>query len=324
MRRQYISGLAAGERVDGTFALRAKEMRAARSGDAYLSLEFSDRSGRIKGIMFRPGREEESIPAGTVARVKGVVTVYRGVPQISVESMRGTADYDQWEILPASRRDSEEMDAELRKHVEAIADPMLAAVVRSVFGDRGFMKMFRLSPATCDSHRACIGGLLEHTVAVAGMCSAAADLYPQINRDFLLAGALLHDIGVVDAISVGGAIELTDRGLMLGSTLLTERRLVAAAQSALLPAALDYLVHVVISHDAATAPPGAVRPRSLEAAVLSGVHELDVRASVHMSESRKAGAAGEPWTAAGTMALQHVSSRDAAGKSVLREGEPAA
>ncbi|MHB8740664.1 MAG: OB-fold nucleic acid binding domain-containing protein, partial [Coriobacteriia bacterium] len=179
MERQYAIGLQAGERVDVAFALRAKEMRSSRTGEAYLSLEFGDRSGSIGGIMFRPGREAESVPSGTVVNVRGTVTAYRGVLRISVETMRPAARYDLREIMPAGPRDADEMLEELRNHVRAIEDRGLGLLVRTIFADREFMKRFKACPATRSGHHAYIGGLLEHTVAVAGICRTMSDLHPQ-------------------------------------------------------------------------------------------------------------------------------------------------
>ena len=164
MGRQYAGAVSVGESVDATFALRAKEMRASRNGEAYLSLEFGDRSGRISGIMFRPGREAESVPSGTVVHVRGTVTEYRGVRRISVDSLKPALRYEPRELLPASPRDTGEMMGELREHTRAIRDRGLFTLVTSVFGDRGFMARFRTCPATRVGHHA------------SGVCSSTPSL----------------------------------------------------------------------------------------------------------------------------------------------------
>ncbi|MDY0341471.1 MAG: HD domain-containing protein [Coriobacteriia bacterium] len=306
MERQYAIGLMVGERVDAQFALRAKEMRASRTGEAYLSLEFGDRSGRIGGIMFRPGREAESVPTGTVVYVRGTVTAYRGVLRISVEAMHPALRYDLREIMPAGPRDIDEMLEELRNHVRAIQDRGLGLLVRSIFADRELMKRFKACPATRSDHHAYINGLLEHTVAVAGICRTMADLHPEIDADLLLAGALLHDIGVVDALEFQTSIERTDRGRLIGPSILGERRLVAAAAgTGLVPEqVVDQLAHMLLSHESASGGVEGLRPCTLEATVLASAHALDARSAEYVTTGRRASAVGESWTEDGVRVLQ--------------------
>ncbi|MBN2248394.1 MAG: HD domain-containing protein [Coriobacteriia bacterium] len=306
MERQYAVGLRAGDRVDAVFALRAKEMRASRTGEAYLSLEFGDRSGGIGGIMFRPGREAESIPTGTVVLVRGTVTAYRGVLRISVETVRPASRYDLREIMPAGPRDTDEMLEELRDHVRAIGDRGLGLLVRTIFADREFMKRFKSCPATRSDHHAYIGGLLEHTVAVAGICRTMADLHPQIDADLLLAGALLHDIGVVDTLEFQTSIELTDRGRLLGAAVLGERRLAASAAGGTpdLGQVGDQLAHMILSHEVETTAEGGLRPCTLEATVLARAHALDARSAEYIAAGQRAGAVGESWTGDGARVIQ--------------------
>jgi 3'-5' exoribonuclease len=320
MPRQYTVSLTAGEKVDTTFALRSKEMRSSRTGEAYLSLEFADRSGRIAGIMFRPGREAESVPVGTVVTVRGTVTAYRGVLRVSVTSMKPASRYELRELLPASPRDVSEMMSELREHVRAIADPGLSGLVKAVFGDRGFMHTFRVCPASRSEHHAYIGGLLEHTVAVAGLCRTMADLHPQVDGDLLLAGALLHDIGVVDELEFQTAIEYTDRGRLSGHTVLGDRRLLAACASSGCPLTqdvLEHLSHMMLSHHVDSEQGGLPRPRTLEASVLAQVDSLDARTSGFIVEGRMAGMVGEQWTGGG---IQAVSPRSGQGSGSAAAG----
>lgn len=301
MGRQYAGAMSAGESVDATFTLRAKEMRSSRAGEAYLSLEFGDRSGRIGGIMFRPGREAESVPTGTVVHVRGTVTEYRGILRVSVDSVKPALRYELRELLPASPRDTSEMMAELREHTRAIKDRDLSAVVKAVFGQREFMARFRSCPASRSDHHAYVGGLLEHTVAVAGICRTMSDLYPQIDADLLLAGALLHDIGVVDALELSTSIELTEQGRLLGAAILGERRLssvnIGGPDSRC--GVLDHLRHMMLSHDGGVGAEGGLRPCTLEASVLSHAHDLDARAASFIASARSAGMVGESWTGDG-------------------------
>lgn len=304
MGRQYVATLSVGDSVDAVFALRAKEMRAARTGEAYLTLELSDRTGRMSGIMFRPGREPLSTPAGSVVRIRGAVTSYRGTVRLNVESMRSVSEYDPSEILPAGTRDPKELLAELRSLVSSIENPVLASIVRRVFGDVSFMSRFKRCPASQDYHHAYIGGLLEHTVSVATLCRMLADIYPHVDDDLLLAGALLHDIGKVDELEYTIGIDYTDDGRMIGHVLLGERRVGAAIRALgdVVPRDLaTRLSHILLSHHGELEWGSPKRPCTLEALVLHHADNLDAKTAGFIAAAASAGLVDEPWTDAGNL-----------------------
>lgn len=304
MKRQQVVGLTAGERVDSIFAVRTKEMRAARTGEAYLTFDLSDRSGRIGAIMFRPDREAETLPTGTIVRVRGTVTSYRGVDRISIETIRPAARYDARDILPTGPRDEAEMLAELRSVMRAIKDRRLVAVLRTVFGDTAFMDRFKLSPGSQSHHHAYLGGLLEHTVAVARLCRGLAGLYPHLDLDLLLTGALLHDIGKVDELTFETGIDYTDEGRLLGHVVLGERRVrtAIAGLGDLIPAELAArLSHVMLAHHGELEWGSPMRPSTLEALVLHHADNLDAKAAGFIEATASAGFVEEAWTDSGNL-----------------------
>lgn len=299
MDRQYAAMIREGERVDAVFALRAKELRAARTGEAYLYVELGDRSGRIAGVMFRPSREAETVPAGSVVRVRGRATSYRGVLRIAIDTLRPATQYDPRDLVPAGTRDEKEMLAELRAHARSVTDPRLRRVLRAVFGDSSFLARFARCPASQSYHHAYIGGLLEHTLAVAALCRAAAALYPQIDQDLLLAGALLHDVGKVDELRFETGIEYTDEGRLLGHVVLGERRVRAAiaALNGVVPEDLSAkLSHVLLSHHGELEWGSPKRPCTLEALVLHHADNFDAKTGGFVQAAAAATMVDEPWT----------------------------
>lgn len=304
MERRYIEMMQAGDRVDADFALRAKEMRAARTGEAYLTLELADRTGSIAGVMFRPGSDAIGVPAGTVVRVRGMVTSYRGVLRISAERLKPVAEFDPAQILPSGTRDVEELLAELRQLVASVTTPALRAVLLAVFGDREFMQRFKLCPAAQTYHHAYLGGLLEHTVSVASLCAMLSDLYPHADRDLLVASALLHDIGKVDELEFGTDIRYTDEGRMIGHLLLGERRVRSAIESLgeqVLPDLATRISHVLLSHHGELEWGSPKRPCMLEALMLHHADNLDAKTAGFIAASAGAGLVEESWTDAGNL-----------------------
>ncbi len=298
MKAHYAATVCEGERVETVFAMPVKEMRSARTGEAYLSLEFADASGRIGGIMFRPGRNAMSVPEGSVVHVRGTVTSYRGVRRVSVESLGPATGFDVRDVLPAGTRDPDELVAELRALFRGIRDRRLAAVVRGVYGDRTFMERFRQSPGDPEGHHAYIGGLLEHTVTVASACRSLAALYTHADADLLLTGALLHDVGTVDTLVLEHGFGYTDEGRMLGHSVLGERRARGAARSSsggLPEGTMLQLSHLILSHHGGPDSGGAVEPCTLEAGLLRHVVALDAAAGAHVEATAPAARAGERW-----------------------------
>lgn len=320
MGRKFTAELRPGDRVDATFALTAKEMRAARTGEAYLSLELRDRTGRIPGIMFRPGREAEAVPVGVVVRTRGIVTEYRGVARVSVDSLTVADRYEPREILPTGTRDERELMAELRSLIASVKRPALAALLRAVFGDVGMMRRFRVWPATVDGHHSYLGGLLEHTVGVASMCAHLTEAISHADADLLLTGALLHDVGVVDAIDIGAGLHASDEGRLLGHSWLTIRRVesvLAALKTGVDGDDRAGLLHMIGAHDDREAGEG-LRPQTIEALVLAHADHVDSDIARFLDVTGRARIVGERWTDADNRFGRHLRVPEGEG---LRAGE---
>lgn len=299
MKEAYIASLKEGARVDSVFALRSKELRATRAGDAYLSMRIADRTGSMAAVMFRPDKATEAVPSGSIVRVRGTVTTYRGVPRVSVQSLMPCADYALSDMLPSGPRDTAELVEELRALVCSVRQPALRRLLRTIFGDKEFFARFVECPAAQTYHHAYVGGLLEHTVAVATMCGCLAELYPAADSDLLLTGALLHDIGKVDELAFGTSIEYTNEGRLLGHVILGERRVrtVLASTPGKMPLDLEVrLSHVMISHHGELEWGAPTRPRTLEALILHHADNMDAKTAGFVEAARAATLVEEPWT----------------------------
>jgi 3'-5' exoribonuclease len=299
MKRQYLSELCEGAPVDSQFAVRSRDLRVTRTGNAYLAMELSDRTGVMPAVMFRPGPGEWSLPLGTAATVRGVVTTYRGVKRISVEAMRPAADYDRRDMLPAGSRKQAELVAVLDALIARIEHPGLRHVVDSVLGAPSLSGRFRDCPASRQQHHAYVGGLLEHTVAVTSLCRVLALRYDGIDGDLLVAGALLHDVGTVEELTYETTIELTDAGRLLGHVLLGQRIVSAAIDTAGegLPSALGLrLLHLVASHHGEAEQGTPALPALLESVVLHQADEIDAQAAGFMQAVAGTAVMDERWT----------------------------
>jgi len=299
MKSQYAAELAEGVRVDSAFVIRAKEMRMARTGDAYLALELADRSGRIAGVWFRPAADSIPIPAGSVVTVRGTVTRFRGTKRVSVESLRAAEKWDAEDFIAAGTRDESELVESFRQLVASVTDAGLASVLRAVFGDREFLSRFRKCPGSQSYHHAHVGGLLEHTVAVAQLSATLGSVYDQVDSDLLVTAALLHDIGKVDELEFGTSIEYTHEGRLLGHVVLGVRRVQEAIRRKGVRVSDDVRVrleHAILSHHGELEWGSPKRPATIEALLLHHADNLDAKADGFCSATAGAAMAEEVWT----------------------------
>lgn len=285
-----LAALTAGTPLSGVYACTRKDLLVARNGRPYLAVELADRSGRITARAFRNAASlAANFERGDLVQIEGQVTLFRGELVAELQSIQ-RVDPDGVElarVLPHTRRDLGELDGFFEYLAREITDPPLAALVRAFVDDDEFREQFREAPCTRDGHHAYVGGLLEHTVAVATLAHELCQVHPRLDRSLLLAAALLHDVGKTREFQLGGEITLTREGELIGHLALGQRLVEdrARALPALDDARLDALIHCLLTHHGPELVPGR-RFRSAEAAALHRLNQLD--AAVHSALLRPA------------------------------------
>ena len=299
MKEQYIKELADGSYVDSVFILSSKELRSSRNGVSYLSMELSDRTGRMPAVWFQPTSGGSRLPAGSAASVRGRVTTYRGLRRVSVEAMAPASDFEAADMMPDGVDDKASIIQEFKQMAASVRDPSLRRILGAVFGDRVFFARFCECPGAQTHHHAFLGGLVRHSVAVARICRTLATEYPSVDSDLLVTAALLHDIGKVDELSWASSIEYTDQGRLLGHVVLGDRRMHASVGSLRKPvngALLTRLSHAMLSHHGELEWGAPRRPSTIEALLLHHADNLDAKASGFVQLVSGASAAQERWT----------------------------
>ena len=269
-----IATLRAGDDVDGVFACARKDRLTARSGSPYLALELRDRSGAIQGRAFRDadllsGRFER----GELVRVRGRVERFRDELQVEVREIARAEAADPASFLPVAYRDVDELDGFLEHLAREVHDAEYAALLEALLGDAALRAEWRRAPCTRAGHHAYLGGLLEHTVAVATLALEACQLHPRLNSDLLICAALVHDLGKTREFAYGAEISLTDEGRLLGHVVLGQQ-LIDARAGAMSADKRLALAHCVLCHHGAEAAPGR-RFGSAEALALYRLNALD-------------------------------------------------
>lgn len=296
--KRFVAELEVGERIDTDFLLQRCELRTGRTGNAYLAVVFSDKSGRINGRMWENAEETvRGVKEGDYVRVLGVVETYQSRRQIKIDGIE-PADrdgIDPSDYLPASQRDVAEMYAELIGIIEGVENPHLKALLEATFGDDRIAARFRRAPGGVMLHHAYVGGLLEHTLSVVHLARRIAGHYADVDRDLLITGACLHDLGKIWELAYERAFEYTEEGRLVGHIVM-EASWIGRRMDEIegFPQRLRlHVLHLLASHHGIFEHGAPVQPATREALVLHYIDDLDSKMGaidVAIAEAESSGA----------------------------------
>jgi 3'-5' exoribonuclease len=278
------------------FMLQDVTERTTKDGRAYLLCTVQDKSGQMGGVFWSvPPYVQEWVEGDTAVFITGRVVAYKGALQINITDLNPATGADLTELLPTSHRPQDEMVAELQAIIATLDQPWQELVTHLLLTD-AFLPLFSQSPAARNMHHAYIGGLLEHTLSMAAIGDKLAAHYPYVNRNLLLAGVLLHDMGKTKEYSVGGSFELTDDGRLVGHIVRAIVMVEKAAATINFPqAALRQLVHLIAAHHGNQEWGSPVTPKSLEAVILHQIDLLDSRVQGFLDHIHS-DTSGKTWT----------------------------
>ncbi len=280
------------------FLLREKSISTTRSGSDLVRFVFADRSGSIPGVMFDTASYlYDSLEPGQGVEVSGRVEDFRGSLQIKVEHIMPTDLGDLSEYVPVANRPIEEMKVELDGLLAGVRQPDLRRLLKAIFGDEALYEDFCRAPAAKFFHHACLGGLLEHTLAVARLVDTAAWLYPEMDRDLAITLALLHDLGKVRAYD-HQSFDLTHEGALLGHLYMT-----ASAVERAMEGLEDFdtdlgrlVIHGLLAHHGRLEHGSPVVPMTIEAIVAHQADDMDANARGAIDHLTRADVESEAFT----------------------------
>jgi 3'-5' exoribonuclease len=258
-RTLTVSELRAGAEVHGVYACTRKERLTTRSGSPYLSLELRDQTGVIPARAFRDadalaGRFDR----GDLVRASGRVERFRDalvVEILQIERVAADDPVDPGAFLPRAYRDLDELDGFLEHLAGEVHDRQYRALLDRLLADAELRAEWRRAPCSRTGHHAYLGGLLEHTVAVATLAHDLCQLHPRLQPDLLLTAAITHDLGRTREFTYGAEIGLTEEGRLLGH-LVTGERIISERATALDTEHRLALLHCVLTHHGPSAAPG--------------------------------------------------------------------
>ncbi len=301
MKDIYVSdlmGFEEGKLFDGFFLVLAKQQRATKQNKAYLSLALGDKTGQIEARVWEPGdpRIAQPFDRGDLVKVRGSVSRYEDRVQLKVEQLRRALpdEADKLDMLPATKHDVGELWRQLEATVAGMTNPDLQRLLRALFANAGLAQAFREAPAARQLHHAWLGGLLEHVVSLLGLADRVAAHYPLLDRDLLLTGVILHDIGKTRELEWETGFDYTVEGVLLGHIQMGAE-MVEKTIDALpgFPGRLRTLVlHLILSHHGKLEFGSPKLPMIPEALALNFVDDFDAKMQAMASEFEKAAREG--------------------------------
>jgi 3'-5' exoribonuclease len=280
MKSPYVSELEPNKLITTSFLVHSKEIRQKKSGELYLSLLLADRTGELDAKMWDNVAEVlEAFDRDDFVRVKGLVQIFHNRPQMTIHKVRRMDDseIDFNDYFPSSQRDQGEMWTELRSLVSGLTNVHLKALLDAVLDDEEIAGRYRRAPAAKHIHHAFLGGLIEHVLSVCAMAQLAAQHYTYIDRDLLLTGVILHDIGKIYELNYERGFSYSNEGQLLGHINIGVR-IVGDKLRGLpdFPPALRMLVeHMILSHHGKLEFGSPKLPQFPEAMLLHYLDDMD-------------------------------------------------
>jgi 3'-5' exoribonuclease len=282
VKATFINLYKTGQAVEDIFVARKKQLAHKKDGDAYLTMMLVDRTGSIRAVLWdNVSQMNETFSEGDYVKVRGKVQQYREALQLVIHKIE-KADLrlvDARDFLPSTPHDTSRMMNRLVQAINGIHDKDLAGLLEAFFSDESFMERFRTAPAAKNMHHAYLGGLLEHTLSVVRLLEGISNHYKGINKDLLITGGILHDIGKIHEFSYETYIDYSDQGRLLGHIAigveLVKERLAGLPG---FPEDLALLLkHMILSHHGSRELGSPEPPKTLEAIILYYVDDLDAK-----------------------------------------------
>ncbi len=293
--RVYIRDLQAAQNIDGVFAVQNCQLGKAKNGKPFIRCLLADKTGRTPGRMWNTSEEQfQTLPTDGFVWIAGQTQPYQGEMQIIIHDIRPfepTAQ-DLAELLPSTEHDIDQMFSEVLGFLQSLEHPAIKELANRYLEDGELMDKFCKAPAAMTLHHAYLGGLLEHTLGLMRLANAFCPLYPQLNRDIVLFGLFLHDLGKCDELTWENGFGYSEDGQLIGhiarGAIWLEQKAKACEEAgAKVPTAiLRVLGHIILSHHG-TAEFGALKlPATPEAIAISILDNLDAKLNMALAVTR--------------------------------------
>lgn len=280
---KYIENFHDGLRVSDVYLVKSKNTALTKNGKEYLNVTLQDKTGSVDAKVWEPNSPGiNEFEALDYVHVDGNVTVYNGVNQLSIQrlSVAREGEYEPKDYLPTSGRETGDMKKELDTYIDSVSNPYLNKLLRLIFiEDTDFYKEFSVHSAAKSVHHGYVGGLMEHTLSVAGICDFFGKHYPDLNRDLMLTAALCHDIGKVRELTAFPRNDYSDEGQLIGHIVIGYEMIMSKLRSIadFPPTLAAELGHCILSHHGELEFGSPKKPALMEAMALAFADNADAK-----------------------------------------------
>lgn len=301
MKNIYVKNIKPGEKVRDTFLVADKTLAFSQKGSPYLNLILKDKTGEVEGKIWERAIEWDKVfKKGDIIDIDSRGVSFRNAVQINVLDLKKVDDQeiDPADYFPVARGDRDEMFAALVAFIDRVETPPLQALLRAFFEDEAIVTRFKKAPAAKGFHHVYVGGLLEHTLSVTRLLDLAAKHYQGINRDLLLTGGILHDIGKIHEFSYDRLVNYTDQGRLIGHIVMGVEMLdakIATLENFPEQLAME-LRHLMLSHHGTLEFGSPKRPKTLEALIVHYIDDLDAKVNAFQEFIRSSQDDESEWT----------------------------
>ena len=278
----YLKDVKQGDKVVSSFLVTEKNMAFSQKGFPYLTVQLKDKSGGIEGKVWDNALEfDRQFKKGDIIFIEGRAASYKNSIQISITDIKKMAwgEVEPADYLPAVNADVNVMFNEMICYIEKVNDKYLRALLNSFFQEEKTISLFKRAPAAKGFHHIYLGGLLEHTLSVVRLLEKVSDHYPDLNKDMIIAGGILHDIGKIYEFSYDNIIDYSDEGRLIGHIVMGVEMInkkIAVIPDFPVQLALE-LRHIILSHHGEFEFGSPKRPKTLEALVVHYIDDMDAK-----------------------------------------------
>lgn len=282
MKKIFVGDIRDNDKVESVFMVRGKNSAVAKNGKLYLSLKLGDKTGEIDARVWEKAEHFSTLfEKGDFVRVQSRASRYQNNLQLVVFDLARVSQEEVFvdDFLPKTEKNIEKMFSELVEISKAVKNRYLRELLNLFFEEEEFTRRFKVAPAAKGLHHVYIGGLLEHSLSVGKLILDVVERYERINRDLLVTGGILHDIGKIYELSYDGSFDYTDDGRLLGHiTIGVEMIWKKIACIPGFPETLASLLkHLILSHHGHYEFGSPKRPKTVEALILYYVDDMDAK-----------------------------------------------
>lgn len=287
--------------ITSNFVVALKQVKTKKNGELYLAVTLADRTGHVQANMWDNVSDAlNAFEQDDFVKVKGMVQKYNGRWQLTLHKVRklGDTEIDYTDYLPKTPKDIDQLWRTLGEFVDTFTNPWLQRLVKDFMADETIATAYKNAPAAKTLHHAYVGGLLDHVVSLFTVCDLAARNYPQVNRELLLTGAFLHDIGKIHELTYQRSISYTTKGQLLGHLIIELEMLHdKLAHIPGFPDELKLLIeHLIISHHGQYEFGSPKLPMFPEALMLHYLDDLDSKMESMRAQFERESELETPWT----------------------------